>query len=141
MNPTLQGYLAAVLDSVDADRLGAVASDLNDIEQLVLGTPALRAALSDTAVNGSARTAVMRDLLEGRVSEPARRLASFASGAVPAPDVIAALGWVAHRAQRDAEGVREPERRFCLGVQWHPEYLLSDGDRRLFAAFIAACGA
>jgi putative glutamine amidotransferase len=39
------------------------------------------------------------------------------------------------------EGIEAPARRFCLGVQWHPEYLLSDGDRRLFAAFIAACAA
>jgi putative glutamine amidotransferase len=38
------------------------------------------------------------------------------------------------------EGIEAPARRFCLGVQWHPEYLLSEGDRRLFAAFVAACG-
>src|ERR1700733_12889315 len=37
------------------------------------------------------------------------------------------------------EGIEDPSRRFCLGVQWHPEYSLSDGDRRIFAAFIAAC--
>ncbi len=38
------------------------------------------------------------------------------------------------------EGIEAPGRRFCLGVQWHPEYLLSDGDRRIFQSFIAACG-
>ena len=37
------------------------------------------------------------------------------------------------------EGIEDPRKRFCLGVQWHPEYGLSDGDRRIFAAFIAAC--
>ncbi|HUB97512.1 MAG TPA: gamma-glutamyl-gamma-aminobutyrate hydrolase family protein [Stellaceae bacterium] len=37
------------------------------------------------------------------------------------------------------EGIEDPRRRFCLGVQWHPEYHLSEGDRRIFAAFIAAC--
>jgi putative glutamine amidotransferase len=37
------------------------------------------------------------------------------------------------------EGIEDPRRRFCIGVQWHPEYGLSDGDKRLFAAFIAAC--
>lgn len=37
------------------------------------------------------------------------------------------------------EGIEDPRRRFCIGVQWHPEYLLSDGDARLFAAFMAAC--
>jgi putative glutamine amidotransferase len=38
------------------------------------------------------------------------------------------------------EGIEDPRRRFCIGVQWHPEYGLSEGDKRLFAAFIAACG-
>jgi putative glutamine amidotransferase len=38
------------------------------------------------------------------------------------------------------EGIEDPRRRFCIGVQWHPEYGLSDGDKRIFAAFIAACG-
>jgi putative glutamine amidotransferase len=37
------------------------------------------------------------------------------------------------------EGIEDPRHRFCLGVQWHPEYGLSEGDRRIFAAFIAAC--
>lgn len=36
------------------------------------------------------------------------------------------------------EGIEDPHRRFCIGVQWHPEYAISDADRRLFAAFIAA---
>lgn len=44
---------------------------------------------------------------------------------------------------RSADGVIEaievPGRRFCLGVQWHPEYHISEGDRRLLDAFIAAC--
>ncbi len=37
------------------------------------------------------------------------------------------------------EGVEDPGRKFCLGVQWHPEYFTDPGDRRLFAAFISAC--
>ncbi len=37
------------------------------------------------------------------------------------------------------EGIEVPGYRFCLGVQWHPEFLISDGDRRIFAAFVAAC--
>ncbi len=36
------------------------------------------------------------------------------------------------------EGIEDPKRRFVLGVQWHPEYRLSVGDRRIFAAFIEA---
>ena len=37
-----------------------------------------------------------------------------------------------------AEGVEDPRRRFCLGVQWHPEFLIDPGDARIFHAFIAA---
>ncbi|WP_169567748.1 gamma-glutamyl-gamma-aminobutyrate hydrolase family protein [Sneathiella limimaris] len=34
------------------------------------------------------------------------------------------------------EGIEDPRYKFCLGVQWHPEYLISDGDRKIFDAFI-----
>lgn len=37
------------------------------------------------------------------------------------------------------EGIESPAHRFCLGVQWHPEYLIDQGDRRIFDALIAAC--
>jgi putative glutamine amidotransferase len=36
------------------------------------------------------------------------------------------------------EAIEDPRRRFCLGVQWHPEYLISAGDRAIIDAFIAA---
>lgn len=36
------------------------------------------------------------------------------------------------------EGIEDPARKFCLGVQWHPEYLIDPGDTRLFAALIEA---
>jgi putative glutamine amidotransferase len=38
------------------------------------------------------------------------------------------------------EGIEHPDRRFCLGVQWHPEFFIDPGDRRIFDALIAACG-
>jgi len=38
------------------------------------------------------------------------------------------------------EGIEDPRRRFCLGVQWHPEFALSEGDRRIFRAFVEAAG-
>jgi putative glutamine amidotransferase len=57
-----------------------------------------------------------------------------------------------HQAVRDAgravinavapdgviEGIEDPGRKFCLGVQWHPEYLIDAGDNRIFEALIAA---
>jgi putative glutamine amidotransferase len=36
------------------------------------------------------------------------------------------------------EGIEASGQRFCLGVQWHPEYGVSAGDGAIFAAFVAA---
>ena len=36
------------------------------------------------------------------------------------------------------EGIEDPGRRFCIGVEWHPEFEISDGDRRILKAFVAA---
>lgn len=38
------------------------------------------------------------------------------------------------------EGIEARDARFCLGVQWHPEFFIDPGDRRIFDALIAACG-
>src|SRR5271165_1882268 len=35
------------------------------------------------------------------------------------------------------EGIEHPGRRFCLGVQWHPEFMIDQGDGRMFAALVA----
>lgn len=37
------------------------------------------------------------------------------------------------------EGIEAQGHRFCLGVQWHPEFELSEGDSAIFRAFVAAC--
>jgi putative glutamine amidotransferase len=37
------------------------------------------------------------------------------------------------------EGIENPGLPFCLGVQWHPEFFVDEGDRRIFAALVAAC--
>ncbi len=39
------------------------------------------------------------------------------------------------------EAIEVPEKRFCLGVQWHPEYSISDADDAIFQALVVACGA
>jgi putative glutamine amidotransferase len=39
------------------------------------------------------------------------------------------------------EGIEDPTQRFCIGVQWHPEFFADLGDKAIFAAFVAAsCG-
>ena len=37
------------------------------------------------------------------------------------------------------EGIEDPRQLFCLGVQWHPEFHIDQGDRRIFDALVAAC--
>jgi len=37
------------------------------------------------------------------------------------------------------EGIEDPTRTFCIGVQWHPEFHISPADVRLFKAFVDAC--
>ena len=39
------------------------------------------------------------------------------------------------------EGIEDPGRAFCLGVQWHPEFHIDPADRRIFDALVAACAA
>ena len=36
------------------------------------------------------------------------------------------------------EGIEAPRYRFCLGVQWHPEYAIDQGDTKIFSAFVEA---
>jgi putative glutamine amidotransferase len=37
------------------------------------------------------------------------------------------------------EGIEDARYKFCLGVQWHPEFHTDPADRRIFAALIEAC--
>ncbi len=104
MNPTLQGYTAAIVESAGSGALASLAIDLEAVTQLVETNATLNSALTDTTVPGPARRAVMLDLLDGKVSEQARRLAAFATSAVRAPDVPAALAWVTTRTRHAAEG-------------------------------------
>jgi putative glutamine amidotransferase len=36
------------------------------------------------------------------------------------------------------EGIEDARYRFCLGVQWHPEFLIDQGDGKIIAALVAA---
>lgn len=36
------------------------------------------------------------------------------------------------------EGVEAPDHKFCVGVQWHPEYLKTPADKALYHAFMSA---
>lgn len=108
MNPSLQGYAAAVLGAPGVD-VGELAEELAAVDQLFTANAELRSALTDTAVDAPSRRAVLDELLEGKVSAPARRAAAFAAAAVAAPEVPAAVRWLALRARVVAEGRSAPE--------------------------------
>lgn len=38
------------------------------------------------------------------------------------------------------EGIESTTHPFCLGVQWHPEYHVSEADHKIFGGFIQAAG-
>lgn len=38
------------------------------------------------------------------------------------------------------EGIELSSKAYCIGVQWHPEYGINEGDRALFDALVAAAG-
>ena len=37
------------------------------------------------------------------------------------------------------EAIEHPKHRFCLGVQWHPEFGISDADGKLIRGFVEEC--
>jgi putative glutamine amidotransferase len=88
---------------------------------------------------GHAITVVEDTLLHRIVGTTAMRVNSAHHQAVRDPGPHAIVNAVA--PDHVVEGVEDPRRRFCLGVQWHPEFLIDPGDRRIFDALIAACSA
>lgn len=37
------------------------------------------------------------------------------------------------------EGIEHPTHAFCMGVQWHPEFLITSHDTQILQAFVDAC--
>jgi F-type H+-transporting ATPase subunit delta len=103
VNPAIQGYTAAVLDTLDDDGRAVLETDLAAVDRLFARDAELNAALTDIVVPPAARRAVLSDLLEGKVSPPARRVAAYAAGAVHSQEVPAAISWTAHRLRQVVE--------------------------------------
>jgi putative glutamine amidotransferase len=82
---------------------------------------------------GSRLEAVMRDRLEGDTLPVNSRHHQAVK------DVGAGLVVTATAPDGVIEAVEDPTRRFCLGVQWHPENFYRTGEfRELFEALISA---
>jgi putative glutamine amidotransferase len=76
-------------------------------------------------------------LLRRIVGSAEMRVNSSHHQAVREPGPFAVVNAVA--SDQVIEGIEDARYRFCLGVQWHPEFLIDPGDRRIFDALIAAC--
>ena len=51
------------------------------------------------------------------------------------PDIVAS----ASADDGVVEAIEAPQYRFCLGVQWHPEFDLTPADQLIFDGFVRAC--
>jgi F-type H+-transporting ATPase subunit delta len=104
VNPALQGYLAAVSETLaDAGALADAAAELRAVQSLVDGSNELSLALNDAALSVAARRAVLDDLLEGKVRPEVRNLVAKAVTVVPASEVIASFHWLASETQSLAD--------------------------------------
>ena len=99
MLPKLEGYAAALLESLPDGDLTTVATEMTSLEQTILARADLRAVLTDTSIAGVARGAIVRDLLAGKLHETSLRLAVFAATAAPAQEVPRAIDEVAQAAR------------------------------------------
>ena len=120
MNAALQGYLAAMEESLAADAgLAAAAAELASVADLVDGSTELTLAVNDGAVPVAARRAVLDHLLEGRVRPEVRSLIHQAVTVVPAGELTASFHWlasrVAHAAARQPATPAEPDTEEVLG--------------------------
>ena len=86
----------------------------------------LGALMSDGQDGGTGDLELAR-LVNSRHHQAVKRVAEGFVTSATAPDGI-------------VEAIEQPESRFCVGVQWHPENFWRTGDfRSLFEGFVRAC--
>ena len=88
MNAALQGYLAAMEESLSAtDALADAGSELVSVAALVDGNTELTLAINDGSVPVPSRRALLDHLLEGKVRPEVQRLVHQAVSVVPASEL------------------------------------------------------
>jgi ATP synthase F1 delta subunit len=98
VNPALQGYLAAMEESLSADGgLADAGAQLHDFADIVEGSNALLLAVNDGSLPVASRRAVLGRLLEGKARPEVGRLVHQAVAVVPAGELVAALRWMGSR--------------------------------------------
>ena len=110
----LQHIPDAVADALEHEQSNA-RDEPSHVVRVVPGTLLARIAGSETIQVNSAHHQAVRS--------PGR----FAVVNATAPDGV-------------IEGIEDPRYAFCLGVQWHPEFLIDPADRRIFEALVTAAG-
>jgi len=97
------GYTDAVLESAGHE-VARIATELKAFTDLLERAPELRAALGSTAISVPARRSIVRELLEGKVSEHTLALVSFAVQSGPGADFLADVAAVATAAAAKRDG-------------------------------------
>ena len=119
MNPALQGYLAAMEESLSADGgLADAGAQLQDFADIVEGSNALLLAVNDGSVPVATRRAVLGRLLEGKARPEVARLVHQAVSVVPAGELIASFRWMGGRLTQIAsrpDVAAEPATEDVLG--------------------------
>ena len=120
MNPALQGYLAAMEESLSADGgLEDAGAQLYAFADIVEGNNGLLLAVNDGSVPVAARRSVLDHLLEGKARPEVARLVHQAVSVVPAGELVSAFRWMGgrleHLANRAAATAVEPFDEDILG--------------------------
>jgi F-type H+-transporting ATPase subunit delta len=107
VNPALQGYLAAMEESLAASgALSTAADELRAVADLVDASTELTLAIDDGSVPVAARRALLDDLLADKVRTEVVRLVHQAITVVPAAEVTASLHWLCTRVTAAADHAR-----------------------------------
>ena len=118
MHPALQGYLAAMEESLAADGgLAGAGAQLQSFADIVEASNPLLLAVNDGSLPVAARRAVLARLLDGKVRPEVGRLVHQAVSVVPAGELVASFRWMGARlVQLDARpDAGEPATEDVLG--------------------------
>jgi len=120
VNPALQGYLAAMEESLaETGGLADAGTQLHAVADLVEGNTDLLLAVNDGSVPVASRRAVLDALLTGRARPEVTRLVHQAVTVVPAGEVVSSFRWMGtrleHLASRADATAAEPFDEEILG--------------------------
>jgi F-type H+-transporting ATPase subunit delta len=100
VNPALQGYLAAMEESLSADGgMADAGAQLQAVADIVEGNTPLLLAVNDGSVPVASRRAVLDELLNGKARSEVVRLVHQAVTVVPAGEVVTSFRWMGTRLE------------------------------------------